>query len=236
MEAPWRALRLYSHLSAATDDSLPRASADAALIVEALFEDLESLARGLERDADDDPDTDDAPARLEHFGAFARGMADEAARIGEPPIVNRVEACRDIAAAALQRFAENALAAVRRVHPVRHAGGSSRLMALRPDIERPVERGAERAARDGAAFLVKADRLAEKLARADAAAPMVRAALAETRRYAGDLVLEIRAAEGTERAAAGRRMDATLRAAEVLLPKDEIALLKERAAAAAVSA
>lgn len=236
MDAPWRAMRLYYHLMRAEDEKLPYARADAAIIVEALFDDLEGLARGLERDADDDPDTEDAPARLSHLADFAAGLAEEAARWGDGAATSRIEASRDIAAAALSRFAETALARVRRNHPVRHAGGSTRLMALRPDIERPLDRGAEKDARAAARFLSLAPTLGEKLVRPDAAASFVYDAVSETRRYAGDLVAEIRAAEGPQRSAARKRMDATLSAAQALLPDHEVALLKERANAAAVSA
>jgi hypothetical protein len=236
MPSPWRALSLYYHLARADDDDLPDARLDAALITETLFDDLESLARGLERDADEDDDIDDAAARIENVAEFAGGMIAEADREGDGAAVSRIEASRDIAAAALSRFCEHALAAIRRNHPVRHAGGSSRLMALRPDIDRAVDIRAGRQARDGAAFLNKSEKLGRLLGRSDAVAGYGDAALAETRRYAGDLIAEIRAAEGTERTAARKRMDATLRAAEILLPASEIALLKELAAAAAVSA
>ncbi|MFZ5615978.1 MAG: hypothetical protein ACOZAA_01465 [Pseudomonadota bacterium] len=236
LEAPWRALPLYYHMAHAEDERLPYARADAAQIVETLFEDLEGLARLLERDADDDPDTEDAPARFAHFAEFASGVIAEAERRDDGALVSRAEACRDIAAAALSRLCEHAIAALRRVHPVRHAGGSSRLMALRPDIERPVDPIAERTARAGAGFLSKADALGLALGRPDAAGPIVADARAETRRYAGDLITEIRAAEGGERAAAKKRMEASLAAAAPLLPDGEIALLKERAAAAMVSA
>lgn len=236
MEAPWRALALYYHLMRAEDDSLPGARLDAAVIAESLFDDLEGLARGLERDADDDADIDDAAARLDHVAEFAGGMIAEAEREGDGAAVSRIEASRDIAASALSRFCEHALAAIRRNQPVRHAGGSSRLMALRPDIDRAVDGRAGRLAREGAAFLAKAERLGRLLDRSDAAAGYGDAALTETRRYAGDLIAEIRAAEGQERIAARKRMEATLRAAEILLPASEIALLKDRAAAAAVSA
>lgn len=236
MDAPWRAMRLYYHLMRAEDEKLPHVRADAATIAETLFDDLEGLARALERDADDDPDTEDAPARLSHFADFASGLASEAARFDDGVTVSRVEACRDIAAAALSRFSETALARVRRNHPVRHAGGSTRLMALRPDIERPLDRAVEKDARAAARFLSAAPSLGERLARPEAAGSYVYDAVSETRRYAGDLVAEIRAAEGPERGAARRRMDATLSAAAALLPDHEIALLKERANAAAVSA
>lgn len=236
LDAPWRALRIAQHVGSAVDERLPRAREDAGAVLDAVFEDFESLARGIERDADDDPDTDDVPARLTHFAAFARGMADETARAGETALANRVEAARDVAAAALARFCEHALGALRRAQPTRHAGGSSRLMALRPDVARPLGRGVDRAARAGALFLARADALADALERPDAARSLVATARSEARRYSGDLILEIRAAEGQEREAARKRMDVVLKAIEPLLPADEIAVAKERASAAAVSA
>jgi hypothetical protein len=235
-DAPERALRLAHHMANAVDERLPLAREDAGAVLDATFEDFESLARGLERDADDDPDTDDAPARLRHFATFAQGMAQEAARARDAALSNRVEAARDVAAAALARFCEQSLAALRRAQPTRHAGGSSRLMALRPDVERALDRRTERGAREGALFLSRAEGFGEALGRPDAAGSLVATARAEARRYAGDLVLEIRAAEGAARDAARKRMDAVLKAVEPLLPADETAVLKERASAAAVSA
>lgn len=236
MDAPWRAMRLYYHLMRAEDETLALARDDAAAIADILFEDLEGLARGLERDADEDPDTEDAQARLAHFAEFAAGVASEATQWNDGVSLARVEACRDVAAAALARFAETSLARIRRHHPVRHAGGSTRLMALRPDIERPFDRSLEKDARSAAQFLGAARQLGDALMRPDAASSFVEDASRETSRYAGDLIAEIRAAEGDLRALARKRMDATLRAAEGLLADDEIALLKERANVAAVSA
>lgn len=236
MDAPWRALRLCYFMMRADDDMLPYARADAALAADDLIADLEGLARGLERDADDDADLSEAPARFSHFAEFAGGIVAEAERANDGATANRAQACRDIAADAFARYAETALAALRRNHPVRHAGGSSRLMALRPDISRAVDRAAERAARRGAAFLASVQDLGDKLARPGAAAAIARDAVEETRRYADDLISEIRAAEGEERASARRRMESVLREAGPLLPEDEILLLKERASVAAVSA
>lgn len=236
MDAPWRALRLSHHVAGAEDERLPFARADAALVAEALFEDLEGLARGLERDAEDGADTDEFAARIEHFAEFAGGLYAEAERRGDGAAGARIEASRDIAAAALATAAERALAAVRRAQPVRHAGGSSKLMALRPDIARPLEKGVERGAREGAAFLSKVEALGERLGRGDAAAGIAGDAALESRRYASDLIAEIRALEGEDRARAKKRMEGTLFVAGPLLPQEEIALLKERAAAAAVSA
>jgi hypothetical protein len=236
MDSPWRAMRLAYFLMRTPDDALAYAREDAARIIDALIEDVEALARGIEQDADDDPDTDEAMVRIRHFSDFSGGLVAEAAREGDSVTMRRAEACRDIAAEALSRYAETALSALRRNLPVRHAGGSSRLKSLRPDISRAVDRGAEKAARAGAFFLASANDLSERLARPDAVASIVCAAEEEARRYANDLVSEIRAAEGEERASARRRMESVLRAAERLLPADDIALLKERANIAALSA
>lgn len=236
LDAPWRALSLARHLAGAADDALPTARADSHAVIDGVFDDFETLARGLERDADDDPDTEDAAGRIEHFSTFAGGMADEAARIADGALGRRIEASRDIVASALARYCESALAGLRRALPTRHAGGSSRLMALRPDFARPIDRAADRDATQGALFLARADALAAMLERPAAAQAIVATAIAETRRYTGDLILEIRAAEGADRDQAKKRMEAVLKVVAPLLPASESALLKERAAAAAVSA
>jgi hypothetical protein len=236
MEAPWRALPLVHHLAGVQDETLPHAREDAELLLDALFDDLESCARQLERDADDDLNVQDAGGSLDYFADFAAGLIAEAKSAGDAVTVSRAEACRDIAAAALMRFCEQALAAIRKTQPVRHAGGSSRLMALRPDIERPLEPGAEARAGAAAKFLASAGGLAQRLGRPDAVASLVADACAESRRYAGDLVVEIRAGEGADRISARRRMEMALGVAEPLIPPAELALLRERAAAAAVSA
>ncbi|MEZ5894998.1 MAG: hypothetical protein R3C40_11515 [Parvularculaceae bacterium] len=236
MDAPWRAMPVYYHIAAARDERLPEAREDARELLETLFEDIESAARALERDAEDAFEPADAAIRLEHFAAFAAGMIDEARRERDGVTINRVEACRDIAAAALERFCEQSLAAVRKALPVRHAGGSSRLMALRPDIERGLDDGVQAMASGAAQFLSSADALAGRLARADVSEAITADAVAEVRRYANDLVVEIRSAEGAERRAARQRMEATLRLAAPLLAPLEVSVLKERAAAASVSA
>lgn len=236
MEAPWRALKLVHHIKGAEDETLTHAREDADILAEALFDDLEGHARQLERDADDDLDTEDAAASLAHFAEYAGGLIGEAKAAGDAVTVNRAEACRDIAAGALARFCEQAHAAIRRIQPVRHAGGSSRLMGLRPDIDRPLDPGAERRAGASAKFLAGAGYLARALGRPDAVASLVADAVSETRRYAGDLVSEIRAGEGADRIAAKRRMEQTLGAAEALIAPGDLALIRERAAAAAVSA
>lgn len=235
MSAPWRALRLAYHLAQTADGDLSCARVDATALAETLFDDLEALARGLERDADEDPDACEAPARFAHFSEFAAGMIAETTAAGDGASMSRVEACRDIAAAALARYAETALSALRRNHPTRHAGGSSRLMGLRPDINRAIDPTTEQEATRGAHFLSRASAIGEALERPDAAMAIVEDAIAEARRYAGDLILEIRAAEGADRVAARKRMEATLRALVGLLGDEERALLRERANVAAVS-
>ncbi|MBI1365779.1 MAG: hypothetical protein GC153_07440 [Alphaproteobacteria bacterium] len=233
METPWRALALYYHLAGAEDDAV---SKDAGVILEALFDDLEGAARLLERDAAGDLDAEDAARRVSHFADFAEGLAGEARRVHDNVVLNRIEACRDIAAESLARFAEQALAALRRAMPVRHAGGSSKLSALRPDYSRPPGPGATAAAREAAMFLAEADDIARRLGRPGAVDGVYDLAAQEARRYAGDVVVEIRAAEGEDRAAARRLMEQALEFAAPLLPADETALLRERALAAAHSA
>ncbi|MCB2114452.1 MAG: hypothetical protein KDD85_13030 [Parvularculaceae bacterium] len=229
------AFALYYHFARIEDEALPDAAADAAFIAEAAFDDLESMARALERAADEEPHFDGASALFDRFAALAGGVARAAARENDAAFANRIGASRDIAAGALARYCECALAGLRRFLPTRHAGGSSRLMALRPDIARSLDPRDEMAARAGAGFLVEAQRLGAALERRDAAR-FADDARSELRRYAGDLIAEIRAAEGEPRAAAARRMEAVLRVAAILLADDELALFRERANVALVSA
>lgn len=236
LEAPWRALAVYYHLAGAQDPAFGDFQNEAGVLIETLFEDLELAARELERDAGGTFDADDAGLRLRHFADFAEGLAAEA-RAGEDMVtLNRIEACRDIAGEALARFAEQSLSALRRAMPVRHAGGASRLMALRPDYARPLPAHVVSAAQEAAHFLAAARGLANRLHRAPAAAGVVEDAVEETRRYLSDLVVEIRAAEGEDRAAARRHMEAAIDIAAPLLPADELGVLRERAHAAALSA
>ena len=232
MDAPWRALALYYHLAGARD----QAGEGAGVIVEALFEDLEGAARLLERDAEGDLDAEHAAIQLAHFADFAEGLAKEAKRAGDKVVFNRVEACRDIAADSLARFAEQSLAALRKAMPVRHAGGASLLMALRPDYSRPLSPPAIAAAAESARFLARVDDIARRLGRSSAADGLVDEAVQEMTRYAGDVVLEIRAAEGEDRASARRLMEQILNVAGPILPRDELELLKEKALAAAHTA
>jgi hypothetical protein len=236
MDAPWRALRLYYHLANAEDGAIGPAREEAAVLLDALFDDLEGAARLLMHDAEGDFDAGLADIHLSHFIAFAEGLSEEAGRAGDRVVQNRVEAARDIAADALERFTEQSLAALRKAMPVRHAGGSSRLMALRPDFTRPLPPRSVAAAREAGVFLVKSADFAAALKRKDAGKSVCEDAIEETRRYAGDLVLEIRAAEGEDRHEARRLMEQVLEIGGPLLDGDEIGLLRERAQAAAMTA
>lgn len=236
LEQPWRALRVYYHISAARDDRMPEAREDARQVAELLFDDLESQARHLEQDAERGFDAHSAAAALAYFAEFAAGLVAEARRENDQPLINRAEASRDIAVAALERFAEQALSALRAVQPMRHAGGSSRLMSLRPDIERLIPDEARAAASDAAAFIAGAADMATRLSRSGAVDAIVADAVSEARRYLGDLILEIRAAEGAARAAARARMEMALAVAGPFVPQAELSVFRERAAVAAVSA
>lgn len=236
MEAPWRALAAYYHLCGAHDEALDGAREEAAVILETLFEDLEAGARTLEKQAAEDLDPAEAIMRLAAFAELAEGISAETRRAGDKASANRVEAARDIAADCLARFAEQSLAAIRKGAPLRHAGGSSRLMGLRPDCTHVVPPPVAAAARDGAAFLAAIGERASLLARPGVGSAIAAEAAEETARYASDLVAEIRAAEGEERAAARRLMDHALTVAAAFMPDHEIALLRERANAAALTA
>lgn len=229
MDAPWAALGFYYRLARADDE----AREAVATIPQMLFDDLEDLARGLSRDVERDLDAESARLGVAYFSDFATGLAREARKAEDNVAVNRIEACRDIAGEALARFLEQALAALRRALPVRHAGGSSRLMALRPDIERPPSRRQSKEALAAATLLAEADALASRLGRDASAGAVRRDATEQAHAYLHDLVKEIRAAEGADRQAARRLMDAALGVCAPLFAEDEIALLRDRALAAA---
>lgn len=236
LEKPWRALAVYYHLARGADDRLIAARETVTLLPESLFEELETMARGLERDGAGALDVEAALVRVRYFADFAEGLAREAARAGDNVFVNRIEACREVAGEAHDRFAEQALKALRAALPVRHAGGSSKLMSMRPDFAVALAPQTLEAARAGAALLAAAPENARRLG----ADPVFAQGLAEeaagqTGGFAQDLVAEIRAAEGAERAAARRMLDQILTVAEPFLSRDELGLIRDRAAAAAVT-
>ena len=238
LNKPWHALGLYYHFARSADERLDAARDAAAALPEALFEDLESLARALERDgaAPDSFDAQAARLRVGWFADYADGLASQASKIGDNVLVNRVEACRDVAAEAFERFCELGLSALRQVVPVRQAGGSSFLMPQRPDYSRPVSSHMMEQASEAAVMIAAAPALAERLgAAADTATLIAQEAREKMRNYANDLVTEIRAAEGEERKAARRMLEQVLSAAGPLLESDEADLLRDRASAAAVA-
>ncbi len=236
LEAPWRAVRLYAHFANIRDENLPDAQQDADLVIETMFQDLEGLARALERDSESVFDAGDAAAQLRYFALYADGVGAEARQTGETAMMNRAEACRDVAAAACERFAEQALSAIRRAQPTRHAGGSSRLMGLRPDTDRMIDHVTSSQGRAAAQFLADVREIAGSLGRSALAGGVADDAIVQVRRYANDVILEIRAAEGEDRARAKRLMNLTLEIADPLLPSEEVALLKEKSSVAAMSA
>ena len=236
METPWRALSIYYHLNRAKDENLPFARHDASVIAEMLFFELEELARGLEDEAAQDFAPANAELRLAHFAEFADGMQMESVRYNDSVFINRIEACRDVAAEALERFAEQSVTAMRQAMPVRQAGGSSRLMSVRPDILHAVEPETERASQEAAQFLARLGEAMRRLHERQTVRALVDEATEQARQYAHDLVTEIRAAEGEERSQARRLMTQTLELISPLFPEDEIGLLRDKASAAAMSA
>ncbi|MHA7873023.1 MAG: hypothetical protein ACX939_11790, partial [Hyphococcus sp.] len=237
LEKPWRALGVYYHLARGADDRLRAARSEVEALPESLIRDLEALARTLERDCADALDADAAVLRVSYFADFADGLAQQAAKIGDNVFLNRVEACREVAAEAHDRFAEQALAALRAVMPTRHAGGSSRLASMRPDFTRTAPAARIEDAADAALLIVKAPGLAERL-KADQyfALSVTQEAAEQTYAYARDLVAEIRAAEGDARKAARRALENVLMIAAPLLDSEEIARLRDRAQDAAMTA
>lgn len=237
LEAPWRALGVYYHLARSADDKLTAARETVMALPESLFEDLEGVARALERACTGRLDAQTALARMSFFADYADGLAKHASKAGDNVYLNRIEACRDVAGEAHERFAEQALASIRAVMPVRETRGSTRLVAPRPDIARALNAEMIDEAKRACALIAEAPENARRLG-ADPAS--VKALVADARKqsqtYANDLVAEIRAAEGGERDAAKRLLEQVLSVIAPLLESDEIGLIRDRAAAAAVTA
>ena len=238
LEKPWRALGLYYHLTNSADDRLEAARDAAAALPEALFENLESMARALERDgaAAEKFDAQAGRLRVGWFADYADGLAQQAESVGDNVSVNRIAACRDVAAEAFERFCELALAALREAAPVRQSGGSSILMTRRPDFAAPPSPRIVEQAKEAAMLIASATSFAERLgAAADVAAEIAEDAREKITAFANDLVTEIRAAEGAERKAAEHMLDQTLAIAAPLLDREVAGLIRDRGKAAAVA-
>lgn len=236
LEKPWRALGVYYHLARGADDRLRAVREAVTALPESLFEDLEDMARALERDCAQDLEAHAAVLRTAYFADFADGLARQAAKVGDNVYINRIEACREVASGAHDRFAEQALSALRAAMPVQHGGGSSKLMSLRPDYARPITPAAVEDAADAAALIAKAPDLADRLGADQTFVTSIADEAAEKLHgYAKDLVIEVRAAEGVERKAARRMLDNVLMIAAPLLNSEDIGLIRDRAAAASVA-
>jgi|GEM_PF-1764058 len=236
LEKPWRALGVYYHLASSADERIRAAKEAASVLPETLMEEFESLARALERDGAGVLDAETARLRVSYFADYADGLAKQAKRIGDNVFLNRVEACRDVAGEAFDRFVEQALAALRAAMPLRQGGGSSQLMSQRPDFARLLEPATIKDAAEAAALVAKAPSLAARLgAEPDYSSSIADEAREKCHTFAKDLIVEIRAAEGDERKAARRMLEQILKAAAPLLDSDDIGLLRDRAAAASVA-
>lgn len=236
LEAPWRALGVYYHLARSADERLTPARETVMALPESLFEDLEGIARMLEKAGGGALEVQSARARLGWFIDYAEGLARHAQKAGDNVVLNRIEACRDIAGEAHARFVEQALSAMRAALPVRATRGSSRLAAPRPDYSVPVPPGVIDEAKSAVALLMEAPADARRLGSDPGLSEKVlEDASVHARTYANDLVAEIRAAEGADRAAAKHLLEQSLSIVEPLLKSDEAGLIRDRAAAAAVT-
>lgn len=233
MEARWAALGFYYHLLRACDEEADAARETIAIIPQTLFDELEDLVRGLSRDAEGAFHADAARIQIAHFADFAQGLTVEAQKADDNVILNRLEACRDVAGEAFARFLEQSLAELRTALPVRPAGGSSRLMAFRPDFNLVPSAAQTESAQMASSFLADADDLAQRLQRDGSASALKGEATERASAYVEDLVKEIRAAEGKDRLAARRLMDHALAVCSPLMADEDIALLHDRAMAAA---
>ena len=235
-DKPWLALDVYYHLARGADDELRAAKDAVAALPESLLEEVENLVRAMERDGAEKLDAKAALLRVKFFADYAEGLAGPAKKVGDNVLLNRVEASREIAAEAFERFVEQALAQLRIAMPVRHAAGSSRLMSQRPDISEPLSAYIIDNAKDAVTLIAAAPGLSARLgAGADFTGSITDEARDKLHLFAKDLIVEIRASEGEERKAARRMLDHILKISEPLLNSDETGLLRDRAAAAAVA-
>jgi len=236
LERPWRALGVYYNLKSSADERVQKAAGAVSILAESLFDDLEALARDLERAGAGAFEPRIAAASASYFVDFADGLARQAERVGDNVYLNRAEASRDVGREAFDRFAEQAFAALREATPVRAGGGSSRLKARRPDYAKPISAAVFDDAIAATAFLAEAEALAARLgADAGLLADIVEDARDHLKSFAKDMIVEIRAAEGDGRRAARGMFERLLDVAAPLLDREDIALLRDRAAAAAVA-
>ncbi|NNL88286.1 MAG: hypothetical protein HKP25_04390 [Marinicaulis sp.] len=236
LERPWRALAVYYNLARSADDQLRKAQETVSLLPQHLFEDIETLARVLVYDGGGEFDADSARAKITYLCDYADGLAKEAGKVGDNVFLNRIEACREVAAEAHERFVEQAMTALRKAMPVRQAGGSSRLMSVRPDFSAPLNPTDVTAAHDAARYIASAREIIRRLgADPDYCETIANEAREKTEIYAKDLVTEIRAAEGASRRSAKIALESVLNFSAPILKSDVVGLIRDRAAAAAVS-
>ena len=237
LSTPWRSLALYYHLARGIDDRLQAAQDAAAALPEHLLSDLEDHARSLESSDTDSFDAMAVAYQIEYFADYADGLAEQAATAGDNVILNRVDACREVAGEALERFGELALRAIRDALAFRESGGASRLRARRPDIHAAIDKSTADGAAGGASFIAAFPAYAKRLGwETDIAGAIANDARKLVTGYAKDLVVEIRAADDADRTAAMSKLDKILSFSEPLMDRDEIGLIRDRAAAAKVLA
>ena len=236
LERPWRALAVYYNLARSADDQLRKAQETVSLLPQQLFEDIETLARVLVQDGGGEFDADSARVKITYLCDYADGLAKEAGKVGDNVFLNRIEACREVAAEAHERFVEQAMTALRKAMPVRQAGGSSRLMSVRPDFSAPLSSDDVEAAHDAALYIAAACDVVRRLGvDPDYCETIANEVREKTETYANDLVTEIRAAEGASRRSAKIALESVLNFSEPILKSDVAGLIRDRAAAAAVS-
>ncbi len=233
LEKPWRALGVFYHLAKGADDRLLAAKQEIMALPESLFEDIEILARKLERECAETLDANAAIIRISYFADFADGLARQSAKAGDNVYLNRIEACRELVGEALERFTEQGFAAVRAVLPGRHTGGSRRLASLRPDLSTAILASGFEDAAEAAQLISRAQSLAKRLG-ADQNFPSSIAddAAAQLQAYGQALVTEIRAAEKDERKTAQHMLENVLAVSVPLLKSEDIASIRDRANAA----
>ena len=235
LDAPWQAAHLVYAYEGMSDPDVPKLSDDAGVLMETLFVDMESVARALEQDVGFDLETGTAGAAFMWFADFANGLIDAARANGDGVRVNRAEAGRDVAVAALVRTCDQAKACLGAVTPRRPARGAMHLAAWCPDLEAEISVKTIEMAKAAGTFLVGVENISASLQRDVGGALFIADIRKEIEQYTEDVILEIRVGEGKVRERAKVLMAAVLDATKTILPEQTHGVLKARAAAAALA-
>lgn len=235
LERPWEMVELTRRLSNTDQSHLIAGDAGLSAPVDSLIGDVERFAADFDADAGQTYPVGELFGRLDGFGHLAKGLIS--ALDGDAgPWGRRIAAAEAHVVDAALRQMETALRDLRDVMKTRRAGGYAGPVGVRPDVSAPRTAGDVARADNAATLLLQLSEHVGFNEVKSAVALAIGKACDELLQYGGDLVYEIRAAEGAERQAARRVFDVVVALAERFAGEDEADLLRRRAAAAAQAA